>query len=1291
MSPKNICKKHAILVTMSSPLLFFTIFPTIRYIILYLPIMIHSWCKILRNVLAGVLFACIGFTSNAQGTAEAWKKFFENDRAQAYTLFTQAANSNPSTADAYLGLSLLSSIDKSRDEAVKNFIKFYEKSDNPTPYLMALWGPLFVNGQRDPKSSEEVAFLKKIAQSTNIDGSLVANANLTLSKYLLQKRQKGYAEYADKAASITDWQLVGEFENISTSGFDKAYPPVAQTGNDKPFTNKYGAAVHWVNIPAVRNDRWVDFNYYYSSTHNSVVYAQNFVVSDKEQEVQLRIGVSGSVKVWVNDKEVISESEERNNGTDSYIALVKLNKGANRILVQLGESYCNNINFMLRLTDSNGTPIPNLTVSKEVMPYTKEVAYQAKRITPFAEKYFAAKLAADPSNILNYIFLSHLYLNGDNDFESQKTLGEARKLAPNSSYVTNLFMELYMRNDNRTLYTTEMEKLKDIDPNHPLSLQMKYGEAFQREDYKEAADFADKLEKIFGPDDKEVLRRKINLASKNKDFNQMIAIADKAYKLYPNDADFVELQSLIEKNVRNNEKGAENVYLNYLKENDSYSILQKLAAYYLDKSDAASALKLYEEDAKLDPVGVDLYEKQAKIYFKMQNYDKAKEQYLKVLSIAPQSNSTWYDLGTTYRQLGQNDKAVEAFRKSIEYNPANFDAIRDLRKVENKKEVFSYFTGPDAYELLKNAPSASDYPDDGSVILSSEERKVVYPSGVTEEKRYLVAKVLTKEGIEYWKNINVGGYDEQSTTIEKAEVVKANGTKVQAEQNGTEIVFTNLEAGDAINLIYKVENHNTGKLINHFWDKFYLQRYLPAKRLKYSLLVADGIKFQHTVSNGADESKQTKMDEFTLYEWEAANTPAVKNEDKMPALSDIAPTLFISSLPSWDFVSKWYNDIASYKAKADYDVKRVVADLFKDKKNLSELDKVKAIYRYILKNITYSSVAFRQSGIIPQRPSAVINTRIGDCKDVSTLFVALCKEAGIKANLVLVNTRDNGMHDMMLPSIDFNHCIAKASINGKDHYLELTSNFMPFDANYPNQINSQCLDITDNSTVSTISYLKADNLVPSMVVGNTSIVANDGSFTVKESTQFTGSMAAVIKSAYFEKSPSEQKKMITELISQDYPNVLVKSANFKELEIGVDTVVGKTEYVLSDVVSEVAGMKIFALPWSYKAKAQDYVFIENRTHAIDNSSNFYSDINKETITLSLSADRALVEVPANVSYTCSAADYSLTFKMAAGKLIGTRTFTVKQQVIPLADIPAFKEFYRKVIAADAKQLAVKKK
>lgn len=1244
----------------------------------------------LPKIISTFFAVLLCFTTFAQENAEAWKKFFDNDRDGAYKLFNEAVSQKQS-ADAYLGLTLLANTSKERSEVISNFMKFYDKSERPEPYIQALWSQLFIAGQKETKSDAEIAFLKRIASSTSVDGALVANANLAIAKYLIQKKLGGYVEYADKVKSISKWSVVGEFENISTSGFDKNYAPVSQVDNSKPFINKFGARVGWFDIPAVRNDRWVDFTYYFSNSHNSIVYAQAFVTSDKDQEVQLRIGVSGSVKAWVNDALAISEQEERNNGTDSYIAIVKLNKGVNRLLIQLGESYCNNLNFMVRLTDQKGMPIDGLVVSTEPQSYKKETSYVAKAVTPEAVTYFKDKIKAEPNNVLYHVMLASIYLNADMDYEAQHALADAQKLAPNSSYILLQQVELCMRTDNRTMLTTYQEKIKDVDPDHPYSLALKYSDAFQREDYKEAASYNQKLESIFGTSNREVIRKKINLAAKNKSYTELVELAEKAYNKYPDDAEFVEYKYLIEKNVRANEKEAVAAYITYLKNNDSYSILSKLAKSYEEKSDPNSALKLYEEDAKVDPVGVDLYDKQGKIYFKLQNYEKAKELFLKELTITPQSSSTWYDMGLTYALIGDKKKAAEAYNKAVEYNPANFEAIRELRKLENKKEVFSYFSSPDPYELIKSAPSATDYPDDVSIILNSEVRKVVYPSGVTEEKTLLVAKVLTTEGVEYWKNINVGGYDEQRTTIEKAEVVKANGAKVQAETNGAEIVFTNLEVGDAVNIVYKVENHNTGRLINHFWDKFYLQRFLPAKRLKYSLLVADGIDFSYVVNNGKIEPKKQKVDEFNLYEWEVADRPALKEEEKMPTLSDVAPTLFISSIPSWDFVSKWYYDIASYKAKADFEVKEVVRELFAGKQNLSELDKVKSIYRYILKNITYSSVAFRQSGLIPQRPSTVLNTRIGDCKDVSTLFVALCKEAGIKANLVLVNSRDNGLHDMVLPSIDFNHCIAKATINGKDHYLELTSNYLPFDANYPNQINSQILDITDQAAVSNLKYLQPEFYVPTSSSLQTKIDVVDGSFKIKESTVFKGSMAAVIMSSFYEKSNAEQQKMIYEAISKEYPNVQVASVEFKGLEQGADSVSSKVEYVVSDVMNDVAGMKIFSLPWSNKAKAQDYVFNENRTNPIDNASEFYLDSNSESIVVALPKDKVFVEIPANISYTCSVADYSLTFKLVGGKLNATRSYKLKKQLVPLEDMNTFKDFYRNVIAADAKQLAIKTK
>ncbi len=90
------------------------------------------------------------------------------------------------------------------------------------------------------------------------------------------------------------------------------------------------------------------------------------------------------------------------------------------------------------------------------------------------------------------------------------------------------------------------------------------------------------------------------------------------------------------------------------------------------------------------------------------------------------------------------------------------------------------------------------------------------------------------------------------------------------------------------------------------------------------------------------------------------------------------------------------------------------------------------IYKYITTNIAYSSVGFRQSGIVPQNPSAVINTDRRLQGRIHT-FCCNCKEVGISANLPLVNTRDRGQNTLLLPSMEFNHCIAKASIDNKDY------------------------------------------------------------------------------------------------------------------------------------------------------------------------------------------------------------------------------------------------------------------
>ena len=291
----------------------------------------------------------------------AWQAFFDNKRDSAAALFNQAIQQqDASAAEAFLGLSLLAHLDRPTAECFDDFKKFCEKSKNPQPYIYAFWTTETINST-SKRTPQELAFLKAITEDPHYDGMLAAMASSMIGRHFESGNQfdQADAEY-NKIGSINNWDITGEFENISTSGFDRKFDAIDHPEANAVFTNKHGAKIGWHTITDIRHDRWFDFTYY-TAYENSIIFSQTFVKSEQDADVQLRIGVSGSVKVWVNDALILAVPEERNNDLDSYIQTIKLNKGYNRVLVQVGESYAGRLNFLLRITDNNGHPIPNLT------------------------------------------------------------------------------------------------------------------------------------------------------------------------------------------------------------------------------------------------------------------------------------------------------------------------------------------------------------------------------------------------------------------------------------------------------------------------------------------------------------------------------------------------------------------------------------------------------------------------------------------------------------------------------------------------------------------------------------------------------------------------------------------------------------------------------------------------------------------------------------------------------------------------------------------------------------------
>ncbi|WP_443945097.1 tetratricopeptide repeat protein [Pedobacter sp. AW1-32] len=1242
----------------------------------------------MKNYVVSLLFILLAQGVKAQTEInQAWESFFKNDRKSARNLFTSLTQKPETAKPANLSLSLMAELDQSGEQSFDYFKKFYDQSDHPEPYILSLWSsyPLVTTyGATSPKHLEFYnSLLKK-----KLDGTIYAMANSRIGSYYEGKKKYDLADKAyQQIGSIDNWAITGEFENISTSGFDKTYGVLQKPQADAVFTGKRNLTFGWRKVPFQKHNKWFDFTYY-SNYENALVFAQNFVQSPADLSAQLRIGVSGSVKVWVNDRLIISEAEERNNDLDNYISNIKLKQGYNRILVQIGESYAGRSNFLMRITDDTGKPISGLTSTADAQPYTKDNANELSLVKLPAITFFEQQIAKQPNDYLNKILLAKFYLRNDNAFEARRVLEPLKEKFPESTYLNLLYIQLYNLEDNRTGGETLQEAIKTADPESPFALSLIYNDLVAQQDYNGADAIIAKLEAIYG-EHENVFAKKIQIAGKRNNQEEIVKLVEAAYAKYPETGNLVWLKYLCEKEIRKN-NNAISYLKKYVDEHDNYEFSKYLAKAYFDKGNKSEGLNVFQKEIDNDPVAVGIYIELGNEYYSLQQYDKAEKLYQQALSIAPNSSSYYQSLGKIYEMRKQPEKSIANYQRSLQLNPNNYTAVQWMRSAEGKKDVFEYFEQPDLKSLLAKAPKAADYPDDHTVILDEEVQKVVYENGGSEEKHFYISKVLTSKGLEQLKEYNIPYYNSQDLNVEVAEVLKANGSKTPAEQNGSQIIFTNLEVGDVINLRYKIQNYNQGSMASHFWDSFYFTHGVSYQNTRFSLLVHRNKKFEYTFSQKAIEPTKTAKDEFDLYVWNAEKQDALIYEDKMPPMDDVTNILYLSSIPDWKFVANWYSDIATAKARSSYEIKSVINDLFKGKEKLDELSKIKMIYRYITQNISYSSVSFRQSGIIPQNPATVINTRIGDCKDVSTLFITMCKEAGIKAELALVKTRDNGQRTMMLPNIDFNHCIAKAITNGKEYFVELTSNTLPFATFYNGSLQEQILEI--NSNTNAISTLNPQQRPKNVANYHASLSFKGNDMMITENSTTTGAINSALRDAYNDLSPKDQIKKFKQDMAAEFPENDVFVLKFIDLDPKTavsDTLKAHTEYALMKMSKPVAGMSIFSLPWSLSVTASQLQFLQPRKFGIDLTQLFLSELCSQEITMELPAGKKLVEALKPIKVSNEYLDYNLSSKIVGNKVIFSRQLTLKKDFVPVDKTEEFKAAFTQVVDADAQQLAMK--
>lgn len=158
---------------------------------------------------------------------------------------------------------------------------------------------------------------------------------------------------------LTQWKVVGPFDNTGHAGFEKTFPPETELKFDAEYDGKEGK-VRWKEFTTAHEYGMVDFNKAYAPLKEVTGYAFTEFDSDIARPAELRLGSKNGWKIWFNGQFLFGREEyHRGAEMDQYRFPVQLRAGKNTLLVKVTqneqkEDWTVEWEFQLRVTDPSG-------------------------------------------------------------------------------------------------------------------------------------------------------------------------------------------------------------------------------------------------------------------------------------------------------------------------------------------------------------------------------------------------------------------------------------------------------------------------------------------------------------------------------------------------------------------------------------------------------------------------------------------------------------------------------------------------------------------------------------------------------------------------------------------------------------------------------------------------------------------------------------------------------------------------------------------------------------------------
>jgi tetratricopeptide (TPR) repeat protein/transglutaminase-like putative cysteine protease len=458
---------------------------------------------------------------------------------------------------------------------------------------------------------------------------------------------------------------------------------------------------------------------------------------------------------------------------------------------------------------------------------------------------------------------------------------------------------------------------------------------------------------------------------------------------------------------------------------------------------------------------------------------------------------------------------------------------------------------PDAAALYQRVSQVSPPAGADVLFLDDEETVVFDAAGRAVHSRYFLYKILTQKGAEGWGDISSywEPWHEEHPTL-RARVITSDGA-VHALDGNTVTDSPAKESADhtfsdrrvmraplpavAPGSLVEEEQVSTDRaplFAAGTVERFYVGSSVAVQHTRLILDAPSALPLRYDIHLLPDLKPQRNEAEGRVritFDYGLIDT-IDDIEAELPSDVAVYPSITFTTGDSWHQVAEEYGKIVD-KQISGADLKSIVGKLVAGKGSRDE--KAAAILAYLDREVRYTGVEFGESALVPHLPSETLARKYGDCKDKSSLLVAMLRVANIPAYVALLNagSREDVVPD--LPGVGmFDHAIVYVPGN-PDLWIDATDEYARL-GEIPNG---------DQGRLALISRPGSDSLVRTPVASSTDnalvekrevYLAENGPARIIETTQPHGSSESSYRRSYADKENKAVHEELADYVKSQY-------------------------------------------------------------------------------------------------------------------------------------------------------------